>query len=1149
MSSQTVYFNNPSVITKLQGQVGSTAGSINTANVNASGDITGENVYGTNFNLNSFLNNFASNIVGQDKFQLTVDAFGNLKIVPKYSLTGSNYNATVEIDTLGRPTITGDDIQSCFYMTQLVLTLIAPADVGQRRLFQSGNTPDPATNLNFSYIEMKLMELEVQGKIPPVLYSLGKAVAQGNNDAYNLVLPKFKANMKVLSVLEGVCIIVSLGTPYGLDSLFGVADNMFANTWMQYVLFQNNLGPKPAGLNQDLDIPAESAKTSAYLKLGKKYLSDGNAISIGSPHWFNVGTWDFQNIKYKIPSQDIEVTLPVLGGVPLFLVAGWNRDSLFDASSIGYGDSFYLPYVNLVDSTGASYYIGNTVYPIEFEGPVKMEWNGTGTIRDVLGNVYISSQTGTLSLNIPRTKYGPIVRWDTVNNRVYSLASNLNEDWLVASEKVITEWPFLKSVQERNDYLKKYGNYFSLPNDGSLADKNGNISAYNGGTQKVLAYPKIYKNLANSTYNPSTLNDINIICNNSNRGGRGFNVLNGSDPDVYTSLCYSANEWGQDDLGNIRGSILTTTDVVDTCVQHSNTQVIDLNPSFAYPINQAAIDINFNPRLLMNLIGVNSGVTGALELTRQNKYDTYIEMMSQIQTYSTIGQKANNIYNMLYAELGLITIGATGATTYVEDVNEWKNPTNKLTTAQALDLDYDKVAYKIKKSNPGVVSYLESYFASNAPDWTSPFLSAVITSNTAGAGQIRYITAEQATGAVTQAVLQDAVQVLKNWDYTYGMVSTGAFLNQAFWQRVHSRIRGFQNSQLTELQKNNSLFAPLLPTGAFAETQNQWADLIYNDICPAENRYTWRDAIPNFTGSFDGSVEWTKVRDLTEDDRWRVFQKRISKAFGFDASGLLYQAVNATGTGLSAPPTSNGQLMQECFIASILDIYQTRDTVKVALCNSTGGYSFVTTTARTDTAANNIADKIRRRWSHMHTFINPFDFDSNGDFIQYAMPYDQESWIGGGITELRNTTNFSVVGGGYNGYIAGVNLPNYSASGSFAAVSSVNRPASVNQIFSNFPSRQLYRDGYVCINGGSAFLLHHSFNSTGGYNHAFRNTIGINTTNSSLNRVAYYYLQNDITPEQDSLPTVYSLSSASAYNKNAMTTALRFKPNADGISY
>ena len=220
MSQQNVYFTNPSQITQLQNQVGSTPGSINTTNVTASGNISGANVYGVNLNLNSFLNNFAANIVGQDKFELKVDPFGNLKIVPKYSLTGANYSATASVDTAGRISITGDDFQSCIYMSVLLQTLINPADAGQRRLFTCGYTPDPATNIGAAYVRMKLMELEVQGKIPPVLYSLGKAIMQANNDAYNLVLPKFQANMKQFTIIDGVVCFFCVSTWYNFDAIF-----------------------------------------------------------------------------------------------------------------------------------------------------------------------------------------------------------------------------------------------------------------------------------------------------------------------------------------------------------------------------------------------------------------------------------------------------------------------------------------------------------------------------------------------------------------------------------------------------------------------------------------------------------------------------------------------------------------------------------------------------------------------------------------------------------------------------------------------------------------------------------------------------------------------------------------------------------------
>lgn len=1122
---------------KLENQV-SGNGSINT-----SGDIRGANVYGTNFNLNSLLNNFESNILGQDKFKLTVDAFGNLKIVPQLNLNSSNYKAKVEIDNSGRYTVTGDDIQSCMYMVQLVMTLVNPADIGQRRLFTCGYSADPAGNLCANYIKMKLIELEVDGKIPPVLYSLGKAISEANNDAYDLVLSKFRNNMRKLSIIDGVVLAIGFAHVLSADCLFSVFTNMFTNTWLQYVLFQNNLGPKPSGLNQDLDIPNKENKASAYLKLGKNYLSDGNSVSIGSPHWYNVGTWNLQNIRMIISKENLEFTLGFIGSIPVPFLFGWNKNSLFDSSSVGYGDSIYLPYVNLVDISGSSYYIGNTVNSIDFEGPVIMDWPSNSNTIQTLGGSYTSSNTKKLELNIPCTKYGPIVGWDSTNNRVYSLPNKVNSDFLVACEKAYTEWLFLISTQDRINYINKYGGLWGLSNDFAFADKNGNIAAYCVKTQQVLPYSKIYRNCANTCYNPSTPTDINF-CNISHRGGFFYNILNGSDPDVYTSLCHSSNEWGQDNLGNVRGEIVVSTDVVQTCVQHSNTQVIDLAPVFNYDVMKAAVDINFNPRLLLNLVGTVNGVKNPLEDTRVNNFDVYIEMMSQIQTYSYLPTKANNIYNMLYANLGLITIDKSGNTTFVSDINEWKNPTKKLTTKQALNLDYDKISYKMKKSLPGVVAYLESYFTNNEPDWNSPYLAAVITQGTAGTGNIRFIDSNQAKNAVNKAVCLDAVKVLKNWNHDYEINSVGAFLNQIFWQRVQTRIRAFALTQLAALQKSNSLFSNL---PAFSDSSNMSLDNYYNDICLPENKYTWLDAIPNFKKN-DNNV-YVKERDLTEDDRWRIFQRRVSTGFGFDANGLLEVGKNATGTGLNTPPVNNGQLMHECFIAALLDIYQCNDTIKVALCNDKGDLTFVTSTARTDTPANNIADKIRRPWGYMHTFVYPLDFDSSGNFIQYAMPYDQDSWIGGGITEFRQTVNFSVIGGGYTGYVTGYTFPNTDLKASYTGVTASNRPASVNQIFNGSPNRPFFRDGFLGIVGGAAFMLNSSFDKNGKSNLAFRNSFGADATNSLLYRKSLYYIQNDITPVQGNEPTVFSLSSKNEYNRDNMAKALKFKENGSTITY
>jgi hypothetical protein len=178
------------------------------------------------------------------------------------------------------------------------------------------------------------------------------------------------------------------------------------------------------------------------------------------------------------------------------------------------------------------------------------------------------------------------------------------------------------------------------------------------------------------------------------------------------------------------------------------------------------------------------------------------------------------------------------------------------------------------------------------------------------------------------------------------------------------------------LDKNNSLFSNL---PAFSDFHNQSVDILYNDLCPLDNKYTWLDAIPNFK-KLDNNV-YVKDRDLTDDDRWNIFIKRVYKGFGFNPNGLLDVAKNATGTGLTTPPLNNGQLMHECLVAALLDIYQCNDSIKVAFCDVNANVSFKTLNARTDTPANNIADKIRRPWGYMHTFVYPFDFERMSAFI------------------------------------------------------------------------------------------------------------------------------------------------------------------------
>jgi hypothetical protein len=244
MASQTVNFVPPNEFLELQNQTSGT-GSINTT-----GNITASNIYGTNFNLNSVLNNFASNIIGlQNKFQLTVDDFGNLKIVPNLTIPGSDYTATASVTLDGHWEVTGDDIQSCFYMYQLLATLLDPVEVANRRAICCGKMYSVSDCLGASYFKMKIMELEVDGKIPPVLLSLAKAITQANNDASTLVQPQFQSSFVDMSIIDGLCCLLWSSNAYMLDGSFDISSNMFTPYWIQYVLYQNNLGPKPTMTN------------------------------------------------------------------------------------------------------------------------------------------------------------------------------------------------------------------------------------------------------------------------------------------------------------------------------------------------------------------------------------------------------------------------------------------------------------------------------------------------------------------------------------------------------------------------------------------------------------------------------------------------------------------------------------------------------------------------------------------------------------------------------------------------------------------------------------------------------------------------------------------------------------------------------------
>lgn len=1192
--TQQVYFLPPAQITNLANNVAALQNQTSgTGSINTTGNVTASNVYGTNFNLTSLLTGFASNIIGiQDKFQLTVDAFGNLKIIPVLTLPSSAYKATASVNIDGQWTVTGDDIQSCFYMYQLMATLIDPTEVANRRAICCGKMYSVADCLGAAYYKMKIMELEVAGQVPPVLLSFAKAIQQANNDAKELVQPQFQSSFVDMTIIDGLCCLLWSTNVGMLDGTFDINSNMLTPYWIQYVLYQNNLGPKPTmsnplslpplgqgELNQNVGIPDKNSRTaSAFLKVGSAYVKEGKGVALGSSHWYNIGFFEMNIVKMVVPSQNIDFILTHLKTIPL--LPNFNSSSLLaNSNSNGNADSLYIPYVNLANPTGTSYMIGNSEYPIEFEGPITLNWTPeVSTIIDnVFGYSYSTSQTGPLKLNIPCTKYGPIAAWDEPNNRVYSYPLKITSNYLTEMSKLFTEMIFFTSAEQYMEFVRQYGGA-KYDIDMSILDNSGNIFCYNQGSHLLLGYQKIYDNAANSLYNPLSANDVSFA-NTSNNSQFWYNIVNGSDPDVYTSLCFPANNWGQDNLGNVQGDIIIDTGIVNTMVQHSNTEVNDFTPGFEYNINHASVDILFNPRQLLELSGVNliSGQTGALEATRLANTGTYNEMMNQVSVYRPLVNKADSIYHCLYNNMGLISYNSSGAISLTTGaLSEWKTPSDahKLTMTGAMNLQFDRTAYRMKPNQPQIAEFLESWFASNGPDWTSEYLNTIISPEISNGQSIKFISAAQATGAITQAVLQDAVNVYKNWDCTFNINSTGAHLAYQMWFRVYNRYYGSINEQLVAQQFTNSLTSTLAGEGSYyVDYWLIWADQFLNSIAPEESTYKWWYAVPNFTGPLDGSDVWTKTRELTQDDRWNIFLNRLQYPYGFDPNKPASYIIDPTlGTGCFAPPSTNGQLFQESFIAAVLDIYQLYDTIDVSYVDPYLSLNTVTYAAPTDTPANNIAFKLRLPWGAMHTNIYPYDwsdpYDPTSNFVQYAMPYGQDNWVGGSLTQISKRSLLSTEAGDFIGALVGQDLDPFNPSLNFPTITSLypywgaaslqyggqlNCLSGSNQIFTYIQGATngpiLYRSGYVGNAGGSSFMSQDSVNSSGVNTVRTVNQIGVVPTNSYTYRMSVFNIQNDIIPEFGSNPPLYSITGPASYDRTDMSTNLAFKPAGDGITW
>ncbi len=1138
MSTQTVYFNDPAQITNL------------------------EQTQPLKY-MNSVMSNISETFqMNSKRFHIEIAGDGTLKIVPTLTNT---YSGSMQLLTDGRQIVTAEDYQSAWYVNYLYTLLSNPIDTGALLKGWFGDLQTygelangiPATygKLTNEYTKMRLREFQTKGKIPPMVTSIAKAFLQAANDAYGLLNSNLKTYVDVrqYEVIDMIAVLVSYSRIFGQEKWIG--SNFLSKYWLNFLLNINGFSAAVAPLpNVDIGLDNNSGfpnTASAHVAIGKDYISNGKCINIGSYHWYNYGTYALTPVWFNIPSENLFFQSLTQLGLPGTIATSHSSDMIVQGATVGAeADNYYIQVKLEKDptaeftSTGSivsrndqftSYYIGNTLYPIEYDGPIKMTIGGTG-----------------YQMTIPRTKYGPIFTMNTSTGPIaltanagggaatYNLQPGyalcildpISEGWLEGNEAAYrSNW---KSVEDVVNHYKKYGEGFCINFATSAVDNKGYVFAA-AQDVNIRADTDYCKRIEQNIYSPTTDADINWI--NYTTPPYARKIVDGSDADIFTSFCVPNKVFGKSDIDDLKIPQLSTN-AITTAVQHSNSLYIDQTPLQTPDLDRAVLVAPTNGTFLLQNMGTISpsanlavSGTGYLEATRTQNTGGYMAAMRQIMTYPVMRSRNINIWYKVYSRLGLVSWSKANGYQVNQSTTAWANPT-PMTMASAQSIYTDFGMQNVYPFWNDLVSAIKTG-AAGGINWTKPYF------NTNASAVYPYVSYTGSVYASNQTAINTAlpgvVSLFDNFDPTnaYSLNATGTFVVLATMYRAMQRFNILKANYTTRAQAQHNIFAGKTPittqTTPGYGSDSHWSAL--NQAIAVNEFNEYQHVLPNFattaTGSYTGV--WSKTRELTTDDQWRIFINRMTYPNGFSASKQIPQA----NPSQPLDPQTPIDLIMDALVDALVDIGQIDNSWILSYVNADNSVTEVTSTATT------LLEKASRTWGSVNTIVFPYDMDSTGNNLRlYPIQYGQERQLGTALYQYYDAGNFS--------YIPSL-LP--SATGANTNNNATNGTTAARRIFNptyagNGPN-SLYKNGYVKQGGGSAQqrILYATSSTTPMVEQRY--SLWSNNPITTFDyRGSIRYMQTNTLPTTgDSRPTQYTFNSNS-YDRNTFNTGINVKPLA-----
>ena len=1004
--------------------------------------------------------------------------------------------------------------------------------------------PADNTKIIFGYIKYKLKKLEIEKKIPPMIMSLAIAYKKAFEDAYRLLDNKFKqyVDFQNNDVLDFVAYVLIPNT----DAESWVGPDLGIKHWINLVKSVNGLDKSVVNVDFSMNNTSGAGGMSNFINIGKDLLTDGKGVAIGSNHWFNVGLYNINYIYFNIKNDNKKILMSFFN---LSYINGFGfSNDLVEYSSITVADKFDKPYLRLkLNDQGTHYYIGNVLYPIDFEGPINIPL----TVNNVKKNY---------SLSYPVSKYGPIIAMNTTQDIMklpgqrstyllkpgYALCiiDLYNSEILNIYDEDIRG---AYTVRSTSDFLKLRQRYasatFTFSHGASCLDLDGNVVNYDHETPLRLDIDYCRK-LENNIWNPANNEDVNLI--NYYPTWYAKRVFNGSDVNVYTSFILGKSGYDKTEYSNSDNQPIQQ-DILQTYNQHSNTPYIN-NYYLQKPLlERAVIHTQPNITFLLESIGNINGVSGILEATRVNSLDNYFAAMRQIHMYGMMRVKDYWNHAAVLHRLNLMKYNPNTGLYVEQDLTTFKK-LGKMTQDQAKSIIYDCGGYLPMTFFSDLAKYLVN--AIKTIDWNKPYFNQLSTSVPAikvgiydtVPHKVNY-TQDRYQGLKTQieGCINQVVALLQNFDLykMYERETRGTFVIINMIYRALNRHNVIKKNYVVRIQNANNLF-----TGKDLFTSTDLHDGYSNDsisngflqnIC--SNEMKLEHVLPNFIVT---NGVYNKVRELTDDDRLRIFINRLIYPNGFDGNKVY----KVTDVSNNLHPKTVGELFVDALIDTLVDFSQLDDSWNLSYVNPD-----MITVTEVESKAITLLEKASRTWESVNTLVCPFDRDSNGKLRLYPLPYGQDRTFGTAMMLFYDVGNFTA--NALGGFLFNGSIVNPQLIDAKLVNNTINGTAGTRMLFNPTilgHNVKLYKNGFIKEAGGSCDIKISTTNTNNKFDrfrtHCFG---GCDPLSTYGYRGVFRMMQNKSYPVDFSVAPKIATIDPKLYNRTQFRQVLNAKPGTEDL--